>query len=52
VRNLMRRRGPQRAAVKESVNMRLDADMLATLRASGKGWQSRVNALLRKAVMG
>lgn len=52
VRSLMRGRGPQRAPVKESVNLRLDAEVVATLRASGKGWQSRANAMLRKAVMG
>jgi uncharacterized protein (DUF4415 family) len=52
VRSLMRRRGPQRAPVKEAINLRLDAELVAALRASGPGWQSRVNALLRKAVMG
>jgi uncharacterized protein (DUF4415 family) len=30
--------------------MRVDADMLAALKASGPGWQTRVNALLRRAV--
>ncbi|MFZ4625719.1 MAG: BrnA antitoxin family protein [Rhodoferax sp.] len=30
--------------------MRVDADVAAALRASGKGWQTRVNALLRQAV--
>jgi len=49
---LIRRRGPQRAPLKESVNLRLDAEVVAALRASGRGWQSRVNAMLRKAVMG
>jgi len=29
---------------------RLDTDVLFGLRASGKGWQTRVNALLREAV--
>lgn len=32
------------------VSMRLDPDVLAHLRASGKGWQTRVNALIRQAV--
>lgn len=32
------------------VSMRLDPDVLAHLRASGKGWQTKVNALLREAV--
>lgn len=29
------------------VSLRIDADVLAELRASGPGWQTRVNALLR-----
>jgi uncharacterized protein (DUF4415 family) len=34
---------------KEPVNLRLDADVLAHFRATGRGWQSRINAALRKA---
>jgi uncharacterized protein (DUF4415 family) len=30
--------------------IRLDADMVQHLRESGKGWQTRVNAELAKAV--
>lgn len=30
--------------------MRIDADVIAQLRASGPGWQTRVNALLRAQV--
>jgi len=30
--------------------MRIDADVLAVLKASGRGWQTRLNALLREAV--
>jgi uncharacterized protein (DUF4415 family) len=30
------------------VNIMLDADLLQILRASGKGWQTRVNAALRR----
>jgi uncharacterized protein (DUF4415 family) len=33
---------------KEPVNLRLDADVLAHFRAAGPGWQSRINAALRK----
>ncbi|HLY88978.1 MAG TPA: BrnA antitoxin family protein [Acetobacteraceae bacterium] len=33
-----------------AVNIRLDADVLAFFRASGPGWQSRINAALRKVV--
>jgi len=44
----IRRRGPQTAPVKEPVSIRLDADVLAHFRASGAGWQGRINAALRK----
>lgn len=47
-----RRRGAQKAPTKELVALRLDRDLLEQLRASGKGWQSRVNETLRKAVLG
>jgi uncharacterized protein (DUF4415 family) len=33
------------------LSLRVDRDVLAALRASGPGWQTRVNALLRKAVL-
>ena len=35
---------------KERVTMYLDRDVLATLRAEGRGWQTRANAALRKAL--
>lgn len=47
------RRGPGRPpaeARKEAISIRLDPDVLARLRASGPGWQSRVNELLRDAL--
>jgi uncharacterized protein (DUF4415 family) len=34
---------------KQSVSLRLDADVLAHFRGTGRGWQSRINAVLRKA---
>jgi uncharacterized protein (DUF4415 family) len=47
---LVRRGGrPRKAAPKEAVNIRLDPDVLAHFRAGGPGWQSRINAALRKA---
>lgn len=52
VNALTRRRGRQKAPVKEAVSLRLDAEVVAVLRASGPGWQSRANAMLRKAVLG
>ena len=47
------KRGPGRpaAAVKRpTLNMRVDADVLAAFKATGPGWQTRINALLRDAV--
>lgn len=47
----MRRPGrPAATVVRPMVSMRMDADIAAALRASGKGWQTRVNTLLRQAV--
>jgi uncharacterized protein (DUF4415 family) len=34
---------------KEPVSLRLDRDVVAHFRRSGRGWQSRINAVLRKA---
>ena len=41
---------PRLDAPKEQINIRLDADVLAKLRETGPGWQSRMNALLRHAL--
>jgi len=41
---------PRVAHPKETVTMRVDADVLVALRAMGQGWQTKVNALLRQAV--
>ena len=37
---------------KTRVTIRLDADVVARLRAGGPGWQTRANAALREAVLG
>ena len=48
----LRRVGRPRVAVKRPMlSMRTDPDVLEKLRASGPGWQTRVNALLRDAVL-
>jgi uncharacterized protein (DUF4415 family) len=39
---------PPAAAPKQQVTMRLDADVVAGLRATGAGWQVRVNDVLRE----
>jgi len=46
---LIRPGRPKSAAPKESIAIRLDPDVLAHYRATGPGWQSRINAALRKA---
>lgn len=48
--NMKRTRGPQKAATKQMVSMRLDQDLLARLREAGPGWQKRANEILREAV--
>ena len=35
---------------KVPMTMRVDADLLAAIKASGAGWQTRVNQVLRDAV--
>jgi len=37
--------------VKEQMTVRIDADVLAWLKAQGKGYQSRMNAILREAML-
>jgi uncharacterized protein (DUF4415 family) len=36
---------------KTSTTLRLDADVLAWLKAEGKGYQSRINAILRREML-
>ncbi len=43
---------PRAGATKEQINIRLDADILAKLRANGPGWQTRVNEILRRSLFG
>jgi uncharacterized protein (DUF4415 family) len=45
-------RGRPKGQTKVPVSLRLDTDLVETLRAYGPGWQSRVNRLLRDAVLG
>ncbi len=45
-------RGPQKAPTKQQVTLRLDRDILDRFRATGEGWQSRINDALRKARVG
>jgi uncharacterized protein (DUF4415 family) len=36
--------------IKKTVNVRLDADVIEWLQSSGKGYQTRMNAILREAM--
>jgi uncharacterized protein (DUF4415 family) len=44
-------RNPFYRPVKQQLTVRLDADVIAWLRDKGKGYQTRINALLRAAMM-
>lgn len=43
-----RGRGPQKAPRKQPTTIRFDADVLAALKATGPGWQTRVNDTMRE----
>jgi uncharacterized protein (DUF4415 family) len=40
-------RGPQRAPTKERITIRLSPDVVDAFRATGDGWQTRVDSALR-----
>lgn len=42
-------RGQQKAPVKRLVSLRIDPDIIDHFRATGPGWQRRINDTLRKA---
>ncbi len=46
---VVRRGRPPLENPKRAVKLRLDADVLAAYRKTGDGWQTRINADLRKA---
>jgi uncharacterized protein (DUF4415 family) len=46
---VIRRGRPPLESPKQAVKLRLDADVLAAYRKTGDGWQTRINADLRKA---
>jgi uncharacterized protein (DUF4415 family) len=47
---LVRRGRPPSSNRKVPVKLRIDPDLVAALRASGPGWQTRLNALIRETV--
>lgn len=46
---MRRTRGPQKTPTKIAIQLRLDRDVVERFRASGKGWQSRINEILKRA---
>jgi uncharacterized protein (DUF4415 family) len=44
-------RNPLYRPVKTSTTVRLDSDVLAWLKGQGKGYQTRINAILRDAML-
>ena len=47
----MRRPGrPVGSGAKTQITLRLDTDLIDTFKATGDGWQTRINAALRDAV--
>jgi len=45
-----RRRGPQKAPKKVALSLRLSPEVVKHFRAKGRGWQTRIDAALRKIV--
>ena len=43
---------PPSAVKRQTLNMRIDAEILEAVKAMGPGWQTRINSLLRDAVKG
>ncbi len=46
---VIKRGRPPLAQPKEAIKLRIDQDILAAYRETGSGWQTRINADLRKA---
>jgi uncharacterized protein (DUF4415 family) len=46
---VIRRGRPPSPAPKQAIKLRLDADVVAHFRNLGPGWQTRINATLRRA---
>jgi uncharacterized protein (DUF4415 family) len=43
-------RGPQKAPTKRQVSIRLDSEVLEHFKRSGPGWQTRINAVLKRSI--
>jgi uncharacterized protein (DUF4415 family) len=46
---LIRRGRPPLTAPKQAIKLRLDSDVVEHFRATGPGWQTRINTTLRRA---
>ncbi len=46
----VKRGRPPLAVKRPTLNMRIDADVLDAFKATGPGWQTRINAVLRRAM--
>ena len=46
----LRGRPPKVGPLKVRTTIRFDADVIAALKATGKGWQTRVNAVMRRYI--
>ena len=45
-----RHRGPQKAPTKVALSLRLSPDVVRHFKASGRGWQTRIDAALKKLI--
>jgi uncharacterized protein (DUF4415 family) len=43
-------RGPQKAPTKKQVSLRLSPEVLEHFKATGRGWQTRIDETLKKAI--
>jgi uncharacterized protein (DUF4415 family) len=48
-RSIRKGRGPNKAPTKKLVSLRLSRDVIDHFRSQGRGWQSRIDEVLRKA---
>ena len=47
--SIRRGRGRQKAPTKQQISIRLDKSVIEAFKATGEGWQGRMNEVLRKA---
>jgi uncharacterized protein (DUF4415 family) len=43
-------RGPQKSPTKKQVSLRLSPEVVAHFKSTGKGWQTRIDETLKKAI--